>query len=679
MNQKKSKMKKPHLLLIIFLFISAVGYAQIDRTKLPEPGPAPKIELGEVKDFKLPNGLRVFVVENHKLPRVAFSLVLERDPLLEGEKAGMTGFVGEMLTAGTTNRTKEQLDEEVDFIGASLSAGSTSLYGSSLTKHQDKILELMADVLFNPVFPQAELDKLKKQALTSLAAAKDNPNAISSRLTNALVYGKEHPYGENQTEETTENITVEDIRNYYETYFKPNIAYLAIVGDINAKEAEELVREYFGKWESSNVPKMDYETPQAPDQIKVAIVDRPASVQSVIKLAYPLEMNPAKEDYLATRVLAYILGGGFNSRLNMKLREEKGYTYGAGSSIGSDKLIANFTASTSVRTEVTDSALTEMIHEIRKIVQEGITEEELEEAKANLSGSFARSLENPSTIASFAINIARYNLPEDYYSTYLQRLDDLTVEDIDAATKKYIQPDNMHITIVGNSSAFEDKLVQFGEIKKYTNTGEEAREMAMDADMTAEKVIDRYIEAIGGEEKAAAIKTANIKQSSEIQGQQMVISTFHDLSSMKFEQEVSMMGQVMQKITMENGKATISAQGQSQTLSDEQYEEAKMGMYIFPELHYKEMGYSFSLDGIQDVDGEKAYKLTVTNPTGSSVVNYYHVDTGLKIRSESPTAGNINYNKYDTVEGLKYPMEMNLQLPGMPMTIVSKVESVTFN
>lgn len=666
-------------MLIIFLFISAVGYAQIDRTKLPEPGPAPEIELGEVKDFRLPNGLQVFVVENHKLPRVAFSLVLERDPLLEGEKAGMTGFVGEMLTAGTTNRTKEQLDEEVDFIGASLSAGSTSLYGSSLTKHQDKILELMADVLFNPMFPQAELDKLKKQALTSLAAAKDNPNAISSRLTNALVYGKEHPYGENQTEETTENITVEDIRNYYETYFKPNIAYMAIVGDINAKEAEKLVRDYFGKWESSNVPEMGYETPQAPDQIKVAIVDRPASVQSVIKLAYPLEMNPAKEDYLATRVLAYILGGGFNSRLNMKLREEKGFTYGAGSSIGSDKLIANFTASTSVRTEVTDSALTEMIHEIRKIVQEGITEEELEEAKANLSGSFGRSLENPSTIASFAINIAQYNLPEDYYSTYLQRLDDLTVEDIDAATKKYIQPDNMHITIVGNSSAFEDKLVQFGEIKKYTNTGEEAREMAMDADMTAEKVIDRYIEAIGGEEKAAAIKTANIKQSSEIQGQQMVISTFHDLSSMKFEQEVSMMGQVMQKITMENGKATISAQGQSQTLSDEQYEEAKMGMYIFPELHYKEMGYSFSLDGIQDVDGEKAYKLTVTNPTGSSVVNYYHVDTGLKIRSESPTAGNINYNKYDTVEGLKYPMEMNLQLPGMPMAIVSKVESVTFN
>ena len=671
-------MNKPYILLIISLLFSSAAVAQIDRTKLPEPGPAPEIKLGEVEEFTLDNGLKVFVVENDKLPRVAFSLVLERDPLVEGDKAGLTGFVGEMLTAGTANRSKEQLDEEVDFIGASLSASSTSLYGSSLKKHQNKILELMADVLFNPVFPQSELDKLKKQALTGLAAAKDNPDAISALLTNALVYGKGHPYGENQTEATTENITVEDVKDYYKTYFKPNIAYLAIVGDIDAKEAEKLVKEYFGKWQQGDVPSNTYQAPRAPEEIQVAVVDRPASVQSVIKLGYPLEMNPAKEDFLSTRVLGYILGGGFNSRLNMKLREDKGYTYGARSSIGSDKLIANFSASTSVRTEVTDSALTEMIYEIRNIVEEGITEEELEEAKANLSGSFGRSLENPSTIASFAINIARYGLPEDYYSTYLQRLNALTVEDINAAAKKYIQPDNMHITIVGNGKEFKDKVAQFGEVKSYTNTGEEAKEIAVDADMTAESVIEKYIEAIGGEEKAAAIQSATIKQSSEIQGQQMSISTTHDLNAMKFEQEVSMMGQVMQKITMENGKATVSAQGQSQTLTDEQYEEAKMGMFIFPELHYEEMGYSFSLDGIQDVDGVQAYKVTVTNPTGSSVTNYYQVDDGLKVRSESPTVGTVTYKKYETVEGVKYPMEMNLQMPGMPMTLVSKVESVEF-
>lgn len=672
-------MKKSPILLIISLFVSSVAIAQIDRTKLPEPGPAPQIKLGEVEEFTLANGLRVFVVENNKLPRVAFSLVLERDPLFEGEKAGLTGFVGEMLTAGTTTRTKEQLDEEVDFIGASLSAGSTSLYGSSLKKHQDKILELMADVLFNPVFPQSELDKQKKQALTGLAQAKDNPDAISSVVTSALVYGKNHPYGENQTEETTENVTVEDIKSYYNTYFKPNIAYLAIVGDIDKKEAEKLVNQYFGKWEMGEVQALEYQNPATPDKIQVGIVDRPASVQSVIKLGYPVEMNPAKDDFLSTRLLAHILGGGSSSRLFMNLREDKGFTYGAYSSIGSDKLVASFSASAAVRTEVTDSAIHEMIYEIRNIVENGITEEELEEAKANLSGSFGRSLENPSTIASFAINIARYDLPEDYYSTYLQRLNALTVEDINAAAKKYIQPENMYITIVGKGDDFKDKVSRFGEVKLYTNTGEEAKEIAVDADVTAEKVLEKYLEAIGGKEKAEEIKTAQIEQSAELQGQKLVISTTHDLSAMTFQQEVSMMGQVMQKITMENGKATMEGQGQSMTMTDEQYEEAKMGMYIFPELHYEEMGYSLTLGGIQEVDGVQAYKMTIANPTGSEVINYYQVDTGLKIKSESPTTGTVTFNKYEDIEGIQYPRELTLQMPGMPMSIVSKVESVTFN
>ena len=672
-------MKKSTLLLIISLIFSSLGFAQIDRTKLPEPGPAPEIKLGDVATFTLDNGLKVFVVENHKLPRVAFSLVIDREPLFEGDKAGMAGFVGEMLMGGTQTRTKDQLDEEVDFIGASLSAGSTSIYASSLKKHQDKILDLMADVLFNPIFPQDELDKLKKQALTGLAAAKDNPDAISGVVTNALVYGKNHPYGENQTEETTEHIMVDDIKTYYETYFKPNIAYLAIVGDINEKEAKKLVDQYFGKWESGQVPAATYEDPITPNNIQVGLVDRSASVQSVIKLGYPLEMSPRNEDFLSTRVLGYILGGGFNSRLNMNLREEKGYTYGARSSIGSDRLITSFSASTSVRTEVTDSAIHEMIYEIRNITENGITEEELEEAKANLSGSFGRSLENPSTIASFAINIARYNLPEDFYSTYLQRLNALTVEDINAAAKKYIKPDNMHITIVGNGNEIRDNLTQFGEVTLYTNRGEIAKEIAMDADMTPEQVIANYLEAIGGREKTSAVTTAKIERSAEIQGQKMVFSTVQDAPAMRFNQEVRVMGQVMQKLSIANGKATMEMGGQSQTLTDEQYEEAKMSMFIFPELHYEELGYTLELDGIQDVDGENAYKLIISNPTGSQVVNYYSVDSGLKIKSESATSGNINYDKYETYDGVKYPVEESIQMPGMPMTIVSKVDSLTFN
>ncbi|WP_041739652.1 insulinase family protein [Echinicola vietnamensis] len=673
-------MKKSIIYLFLCMAITTMGHAQVDRSKYPEPGPAPKIELQDPETFTLDNGLKVFVVENHKLPRVAFSLVLDRDPILEKDKAGMTGFVGEMLMAGTTNRSKDQLDEEVDFIGASLSAGSTSLYGSSLKEHQGKILDLMADVLFNPSFPQEELDKLKKQSLTGLATSRDEPDAISSRLAGKLVYGKDHPYGEIRTEESIEAIELADIKAYYETYFKPNIAYLAIVGDINKEEAEEVVKSHFGSWEKGQVPEMDYATPTPPAQNEVALVDRSASVQSVIDIAYPLEMSLKNPDYLDTRVLNYILGGGSSSRLFMNLREDKGYTYGAYSSIGSDQLVTSFSAGASVRTEVTDSAVSEMIYEINHIVDEGVTADELEAAKANLSGSFGRSLESPSTLASFAINIERYGLPQDFYKTYLQRLSALTVEDINAAARKYIKPENMYITIVGNGTDIKDKLDQFGPVSLYDNWGDPAKEIEMtDIDMTAEKVVANYIEAIGGEEAVNAIETAKVKVKAEVQGQVIEMTMVYDDPGMRFSQKVGMMGNTVSNTVLQEGKGTVTAMGQNKELTDEQYEEAKMNMFIFPEVHFEELMYTLALDGVKDIDGQNAYKVIVSNPTGAKSVNYYSVETGLKLKSENEKTGEITYSDYQEHDGVKYAMEMVVKSPMIPAPLNTTVESLEFN
>ncbi len=672
-------MKKLLIYFIVSLIIPA-GFAQVDRSTYPEPGPAREIKLGDADSFTLKNGLKVFVVENTKLPRVAFSLVLDRDPILEGDKTGMLGMVGEMMKGGTSNRTKDQLDEEVDFIGASLSAGATSIYASSLKKHQEKILELMADVLFNPVFPQEELDKLKKQAVSGLAASKDDPNAISGRLTSALAYGKDHPYGEAETEETLDNIEVEDIKTYYETYFKPNIAYMAIVGDIDRKEAESLVKKYFIDWESGDVPANTYPKPSAPEKNTVAIVDRPASVQTVLNVTYPLEMNVNDPDYLTSRVLNYILGGGSSSRLFMNLREDKGYTYGAYSSIGSDKVITNFTANASVRSAVTDSAANEIINEIRKLRENGVTEKELEAAKANISGSFGRSLESPSTIATFAINTERYDLPEDFYATYLQRLNAITVDDVNDAAKKFLKPENMHITAVGNAGEIEEKMAQFGEVKYYNNMGDPSKEIQMaDADMTAEKVIDIYLQAIGGEEKAKAIKTAKIESSAEVQGMKLTMVFAFDEPEGAYNQKVMMMGNVASNTTIKDGKAVVSAGGQTQELTDEQYESAKMSMFIFPELHFESLGYTMELDGIKDVEGEEAYKVIISNPTGAQQINYYSVESGLKIKNENAQAGDTLFAGYGEVDGVKYPMEMTIKSPMIPMPLNSKVDKIEFN
>ncbi|EAZ81196.1 M16 family metallopeptidase [Algoriphagus machipongonensis] len=673
-------MKKIAISFVLSFLVAVVSFAQLDRSKFPEPGPAPIIKIGEAETFTLDNGLKVFVVNNDKQPRVSFTLVLERDPLFEGDKAGITGFVGEMLTAGTTSRTKDQLDEEVDFIGARLSAGSTSLSASSLKKHQDKILELMADVLYNPVFPQEELDKLKKQAITGLATTKDDPGAISNRLTNALVYGKDHPYGEVTTEETLNNITVDDVKAYYETFFKPNIAYLAIVGDMDKKEAEKVVKEHFATWEAGEVPTFTYETPKIPSSNRVALVDRSSSVQTNIDIVQPVDLKVGDEDYISSRLVNQILGGGSSARLFMNLREDKGYTYGAYSSIAPDKLMGTFSANASVRTEVTDSAVVQFIYEIDRLVKEGVNEEELQMAKANLTGSFGRSLESPATIANFALNTERYDLPEDYYATYLQKLNGYTVEDINKAAADLIKPDQFYITAVGDGSAIKEKLAQFGEVEMYDNMGDPAKEIQMaDASMTAEKVLANYIEAIGGEDAAKAIQSAKVMMEADVMGNSIQIAMVYDDANMRFGQKTLAMGNVMQSSTMMDGKGSISAQGQTIDMTDEQYEEAKMNAFFIPELYYESMGYSLTLDGVKDVEGTEAYKLIVSNPSGAKVINYYAVDSGLKIKNENEKSGDTFYSDYQEKEGVLIPMAWTIRSPAIPVPLEAKIETLEIN
>lgn len=673
-------MKKIAISFVLSLLIATAGFAQVDRSQLPQSGPAPEIKIGEAETFTLENGLKVFVVKNTKLPRVSFTLVLERDPILEGEKAGMTSFVGEMMTAGTTNRTKDQLDEEIDFVGASLSASATSMYASSLKKHQGKVLELMADVLFNPVFPQGELDKLKKQALTGLAQSKDNPDAISGRLTSALVYGKNHPYGEVATEATINNVTVEDVKSYYQTYFKPNIAYLAIVGDMDKAEAEIVVKKYFANWKTGKVPTFTYPVPQRQAKNTVALVDRSTSVQTVIDIAQPLQMKIGDPDYISSRVLNQILGGGSSSRLFMNLREDKGYTYGAYSSIGADKLIAQFSANASVRTEVTDSAVYEFMHEIVNLVDNGVTEEELVKAKSSLAGSFGRSLESPSTIANFALNTVRYNLPKDYYATYLQKMNALTVEDINATAKRLIDPTKLYVTVVGNGAEIKEKMSQFGEVVEYDNMGFPAKEIEMaDANITADKVIESYISAIGGSEKARAIKAAKVTMSASVMGTALGLSFVYDDANMRFYQKTSIAGNVMQSSVLKDGKGTVSAQGQTIEMTADQIEAGRLSSFFLPELYFGSMSYTLALDGIKDVEGTQAYKVIVTSPSGASTINYYSVESGLKIKNENAQAGDTYYSDYQERNGVLIPMAYTIKSPMIPVPLEAKVESLELN
>ncbi len=681
-------MTSKNILLTASLIGLSIGsHAQtLDRSKLPTDAPAPQIKIGKPVTFSLPNGLKVFVVENHKLPRVAFNLVLDREPILEGDKAGYVDMAGQLMRSGTKTRTKEQLDEAVDFIGANLSTSPTGAYGLALTKHTPKLLSLMADVILNPSFPQAELDKIKKQTKSGLASQKDNPNAIVSKVSNVLMFGKNHPYGEQTTEATVDRVTVADCRNYYKTYFRPNIGYLAVVGDITPAEAKTQIEKALGSWQRGDVPKPTYAVPTPPAKTKIAIVDRPASVQSVINIVYPVQLKPYSSETILASVTNDILGGG-EARLFNNLREKHGYTYGAYSNLSGDRLAGRFRASASVRTAVTDSAVAEFMNELKAIGNGRVTADELKQTKNGLSGSFVFALEDPQTIANFAINTARYNLPGDFFANYLKSIDATTDADVETVAKKFVKPENAYIVVVGKASEFADKLKKYGDIEYYDTDGNKmdapTAAKAVPAGLTAEQVIDNYIKAIGGKEAVSKIEDVSMTMSTEVQGQALQI-TRKQKAPNRFSMAINAMGMEVMKQTSDGTKVAQSGMQGSKTIEGQEAKASILTGSLFPELHFAENGVKSTLAGTEKVAGKDAYKIVHTTGDGITWSDFYDVTTGLKaqtiITQKAPTGDvtvTVMYSDYQDANGVKFPRTLNQNLG--PVQMALKVDQLDVN
>lgn len=673
-------------ILTLVLTLGIVGaFAQVDRSKLPEAATPRPINIGEYESFELKNGLKVFIIENHKLPRVSYNLLVDREAILEGDKVGYLSMAGQLMQRGTETRTKEQLDEEVDFIGASLFAGSTSVFASGLSKYSEKIMELMTDVAFNPTFPEDELEKIRKQTLSGLAQAKDDPSSIASNLNQALVYGANHPYGEIQTEETTNSITVEDLKNYHATYFKPNISYLAIVGDVDVKKMKKMVKTYFGSWEAGEVPSPTFGTPATPEKTKVGIVNRASSVQSIVNITYPAKLEVGSEDAIKVRVMNQILGGSFSGKLNMNLREDKGYTYGSRSSLSADELVSRFNANADVRNEVTDSAIVQMIYEMNQMKNGEITEEELELAKNSISGSFSQSLERPQTVANFALNTAIYNLPADYYNSYLQKVQAVTIDDVKSLAQTYLNPDKAYINVVGKASEVAESLKQFGELTYYDTYGNEVDPslMKLPEGLTAKKVIANYRSALGGEDAISKIENVTLKMSGEMMGRQLGLTQVM-AKGMKTSTVVDMGGMTVMSSISDGKTASISQMGNKPTLDDATVEEQVISNALFSELALNELGATLELTAVEEVNGSDAYAIEVTLSKGNKYTVYFDAESGLKVRysktTETPQGAftqSVDYLDYQDVEGVKFPFMMKQQMG--PQKIDMKASEVLVN
>lgn len=334
-------------------------------------------------------------------------------------------------------------------MGASISFSSNSAYASSLSKFSKRTLELLAYGALDPKFTQEELDKEKAKSIEGLRSQEKSVSSIANRVVNALAYGKNHPSGEFTTEETIASITLEDVINNYKKRFVPQNAYLAIVGDVKYNEIKPIIEELFGSWQKTTVNAISYPDPKNTEVTEINFIDVPNAVQSEISVVntYNLKMND--KDFFPAVIANYILGGGFNSYLNMNLREAHGWTYGASTSIGAGKYVTSVRSSSAVKNNVTDSAVVEFIKEIKRIRTEKVTTEALENAKAGYIGRFVMKAEKPESVARYALNTETENLPADFYENYIKNVNAVTKEDVMAAANKYFLIDNSRIVIVG--------------------------------------------------------------------------------------------------------------------------------------------------------------------------------------------------------------------------------------
>ena len=682
---------KGSLVLLFTLMSSWSLIAKIDRSVQPQPKSAPKIQLEDPQTFTLSNGLKVLVVENHKLPRVRVQLLLDNPPVLEGEKAGVSSLTGALLGKGSSNISKDDFNEEVDFLGATISFSGQSAFASTLSRYFPRILELMAEAAFNPNFSQEEFEKEKERFIENLRSEEKDVSAVARRVQSALAYGTAHPYGEFVSIESLEKVTLQDVSDFYARYFSPHNAYLVLIGDLDVKTAKKLVKSHFKDWSSKLQNGPSYSEASNLAEPTINFVDMPNAVQSEIVVQNLVSLKMSDPDYITVLIANQILGGGAEGRLFLNLREDKGYTYGSYSSVGTDKYSnARFRASAQVRNAVTDSAVVEILSEIKKIGTERVSEVDLKNAKEKYKGSFVRSLERPETVANFALNIETQGLSADFYENYLSRIDAVTAEEVQRVAQKYFQVDQARIVVVGKGSEvlpalekmqFDSKPLKVTYFDKFAAAIDRPEfKIELPEGVDAASVLSAYLEAIGGSEAASAVKTFAITYGASVQGMNLQLVVAQSAAA-EFTQEMKMMGNVMQRTVINETEAFMEAQGQKIPLDDTQKKSVAEDAALVSELVWlNNPNAELSLTGIEMVDDRPAYVVKVSE----NRVAYYDTETGLKLKQVTTQemqgqtiSQSTSFGDYKEVSGLLIPHVVSQNLG--PQTVDFTIEEAKIN
>ena len=689
------------LIVLSMLVLSSSLIGQIDRS-MPEAGPAPEIEFKEPYTTKLSNNLTLMVVVNDKLPTASATLIIDNPPILEGDKSGVKDLVTSNMGKGNKFQSKDEFIEEKDFMGSFISYNSSGGSISSLSRYFERTMTMFAQGALYPIFSDEEFEKEKTKLTEALKIDEKNAASIARRVENIVAYKKDHPRSEYTTEASVSNINITDIDNFYKSYFKPNNAYLVVIGDVNLEGTIALSKKLFEDWKYSNeLDKMfgegsinDFVEPEVSDKTTIHIVDVPNATNVEISFQNIIDRKTSDSDYFSGTVANRVLGAGPESRLFSVIREEKGFAYGAYSGLPtSSKTKTKFVARTTVRTEVADSAIVEMHNQLRIMRDNPITDEELSNVKSGYFGEFAMSIENPITIANQALSIRSENLPEDFYKTFLSNLNTVSKDDVMQSSKKFFLIDNAQIVVTGKINDILDNLesIYLDENKidviYYDAFGEviEKPDYSVDASVSVENIINKYIDLIGGKDKLEKVESIEIKGNANLnmQGQSFVLEFY----SLKNNQNQSLAtvtagGMVVQRSVFNKYQGYNEVNGQRIPLADAELEQAIINSALFSELNYDFS--TIELVGTAVVDDQKAYEIKITD----NKTEYYSIESGLKIKEVEiqEIEGNqlsieTTIKEYEEVEGILVPNEINQVTPTLPIPggITIKFNNIKLN
>lgn len=675
---------------ILLLLCLGTVYAQIDRSQQPQPGPAPTIELGEPYQFELKNGLKVIIVENHKLPRVEVNLSLDIPPIAEGNKSGVAQLTSALIGKGSQKTAKDPFLEAIDFMGSSISFSATGATASSMSRYFDRTFELMVEGLLYPNFSEEELEKERAKLLDALKAQDKDVSAIARRVENALAFGLEHPMGEFVTPETVQGIELSDIQVFYDAYFHPNQAYLVVVGDVNAKHLKKQIKVAFKDWKAGTLKSETLAKVPNVENLQIDFVDMPNAAQTEISLQNTYNLKKNHPDYFPLIIANNILGGGGEARLFLNLREDKAFTYGAYSRAGNHKYTASrFRAFTQVRNTVVDSAVVELIGEVNRIRNERVTEEELNRVKAKYIGSFVRALEDPSTIASYALEIETENLPDDFYKNYLKQINAVTEADVQRVAQKYFKLQNARIVVTGKATdileplegvQFKGKAIGVNYYNAKAEPIDRPKAHALPEGVTVATIADAYEKALGGQAAIEKLKSLKETYAMDMMGNpaQLVLKK----TATQYAQEIYMGENLMAKFVITPDAAQAIQGGVPMDMDPMMEQEFRKNIGFFTEL--KKIRKSGVLKGVEKVDDQLAYVIEIPGKENGGEQLFFDTQTNFLIKSSRQVdmmgqkmAQEERMQNYQVYEGLWFPTE-NEQITG-PQKVKITLSAIEIN